>query len=53
MQGSKAAAAMMTEALRIELEPFGITVTSVIPGWCKSQLMPNALVALDRFASCL
>jgi short-subunit dehydrogenase len=41
LQASKSALAQMTETLRIELDPFGIQVTSIIPGWVQTNIMTN------------
>lgn len=48
MQGSKAAALTMTEALAMELHHFGITVTSIIPGYVKSDYVANSLTDSER-----
>ncbi len=48
VQGSKAAALSMTEALAMELHHFGITVTSIIPGYVKSDYLSNSLTESKR-----
>lgn len=49
LQGSKAAVLNMTEALAMELHPFGIHVTSIIPGYVKSDIIQNSLTETERY----
>ena len=42
LQGAKAAVHLMAESLAMELRPFLIQVTTVIPGWVKSDIINNA-----------
>ncbi len=53
LQGSKAAIAIMTEGLAMELNPFGISVTSVIPGYVKSDIIQNSISETERWEPCL
>ena len=46
-QSSKAAIAMMTESLRMEVEPFGVSVTSVVPGFVKTDIINRAVSRFD------
>ena len=39
----------MTEALAMELNPFGISVTSIIPGYVKSDIITNSLTEKERY----
>ena len=39
---------MMTEALAMEVAAFGISVTSVIPGWVRSDILPNSHADFER-----
>ena len=48
LKGTKGAVDRMTEALAMELEPFGVTVTSVVPGWVKTDLNANSLIDWQR-----
>lgn len=47
--GSKAAVAIMTESLAMEVNPFGVSVTSVIPGYVKSDILQNSLTETERY----
>jgi NAD(P)-dependent dehydrogenase (short-subunit alcohol dehydrogenase family) len=49
LQGSKAAVAIMTESLAMEVNPFGVSVTSVIPGYVKSDILQNSLTETERW----
>lgn len=46
---TKAAVTALSDSLRMELAPFGITVVTVQPGGIKSNLADNADKELDRF----
>jgi len=46
---SKAAVHMLSDVLRLELEPFGIDVISVEPGRVRSDISKNARVDLGRY----
>jgi len=46
---TKAAVTALSDSLRMELAPFGITVVTVQPGGIKSNLSGNADKELDRF----
>ncbi len=46
---TKAAVTALSDSLRMELAPFGITVVTVQPGGIKSNLSGNADKGLDRF----
>jgi NAD(P)-dependent dehydrogenase (short-subunit alcohol dehydrogenase family) len=46
---TKAAVTALSDSLRMELAPFGITVVTVQPGGIKSNLSGNADRELDRF----
>jgi NAD(P)-dependent dehydrogenase (short-subunit alcohol dehydrogenase family) len=46
---TKAAVNALSDSLRMELAPFGITVVTVQPGGIKSNLSGNADKGLDRF----
>lgn len=39
---------LMAEALALELRPFDVSVTTVIPGWVKSDIIANAAPSYDR-----
>ncbi|KEQ18106.1 SDR family oxidoreductase [Endozoicomonas numazuensis] len=45
---SKAAFNAFSDALRMELQPFGIKVLTVLPGAIQSRFAENANIALDR-----
>ena len=49
LQGTKAAVLNMAEILAQELSPFGIHVTTVIPGWVKSDIINEES---ERFERC-
>ena len=34
---------MMTESLRMEVEPFGVSVTSIVPGFVKTDIINTAV----------
>ena len=48
LQGSKGAIDRMLESLSMEVEPFGVTVTTVLPGLVKSDIEENAATDFDR-----
>lgn len=48
MQGAKSAVHMMAECLSLELKPFFISVTTVIPAWVKSDIINNAPPSYGR-----
>ncbi len=48
---SKAAFNAFSDAMRMELQPFGIRVLTVLPGAIKSRFAENAHAALDRVFS--
>lgn len=45
--GSKAALNTVSETLRLELEPFGVTVTTIMPGVIDSKLHVNDAAGFD------
>ena len=49
VQGSKAALGSMTESLAMECNPFGVSVTSVIPGYVKSDIITNSMTETERW----
>ncbi len=50
--GSKSALAVMTNTMRLELEPFGIDVINICPGTIDSSFEENALREEDRPGLC-
>lgn len=50
MQATKGAVERMTESLAMELEPFGVSVTSVVPGVVKTDITTNSRTNFDRSA---
>lgn len=49
--GSKAAVHLLSDALRMELAPFGIDVVTVQPGAVATDFSRNAMTGIERFRS--
>ena len=48
LQGSKAAVALMSEGLSLELASFGVSVTSICAGWVQTDFLANGLTDFKR-----
>ena len=49
VQGSKAALGSMTESLAMECNPFGVSVTSVVCGHVRSDIINNSMTESERW----